>query len=99
MAGIEAEEKLEEKELKEGGGEDRVDSSESDEPKVEFNKNGKRFISDLTPCLYKVGPGMELFPREGKKGFRLRKGHKEERVGGKVEFDSKKVSHSVPATI
>ena len=52
MAGIEAEEKLEEKELKEGGGEDRVDSSESDEPKVEFNKNGKRFISDLTPCSY-----------------------------------------------
>ena len=49
MAGIEAEEKLEEKELKEGGGEDRVDSSESDEPKVEFNKNGKRFILDLTP--------------------------------------------------
>ena len=37
---------------------------------------------------------MDLFP-EGKKGFRLRKGHKEERVGGKVEFDSKKVSHSV----
>ena len=39
---------------------------------------------------------MDLFPGEGKKGFRLRKGHKEERVGGKVEFDSKKVSHSVP---
>ena len=38
---------------------------------------------------------MDLFPGEGKKGFRLRKGHKEERVGGKVEF----VSHSVPATI
>ena len=42
---------------------------------------------------------MELFLGEGKKGFRLRKAHKEERVGGKVEFDSKKVSHSVPATI
>ena len=38
---------------------------------------------------------MDLFPESGKKGFRLRKGHKEERAGGKVEFDSKKVSHSV----
>ena len=43
-----------------------------------------------------MGPGLDLFPGEGKKGFRLRKGHnKEERVGGKVEIDSKKVSHSV----
>ena len=41
MAGIESEEKLEEKELKEGGGEDRVDSSESDEPKV--NKQESNF--------------------------------------------------------
>ena len=36
LAGIETDEKLEEKEVKEGGGEERVDSSESDEPKVKI---------------------------------------------------------------
>ena len=90
LAGIQSEEK----ELKEGGGEDRVDSSESDEPKVKLKNR-----IWIQPRPYQVGPGMDLFPGEGKKGFRLRKGHKEERVGGKVEFDSKKVSHSVSATI
>ena len=38
LAGIETEEKLEEKEVKEGGGEERVDSSESDEPKVKITR-------------------------------------------------------------
>ena len=41
LAGIESDEKVEEKELKEGGGEDRVDSSESDEPKVELKEGLK----------------------------------------------------------
>ena len=41
LAGIESDEKVEEKELKEGGGEDRVDSSESDEPKVDGRIKGR----------------------------------------------------------
>ena len=40
LIGIELEEELEEKELKEGGGEDRVDSSESDEAKVKLKNTG-----------------------------------------------------------
>ena len=39
LAGIETDEKLEEKEVKEGGGEERVDSSESDEPKVKITRD------------------------------------------------------------
>ena len=69
LAGIQSEEK----ELKEGGGEDRVGSSESDKAKV---KN--RFL--IQPRSYQVGPGMDLFPGEVNKGLCLRKGRKEERV-------------------
>ena len=97
LAGIETDEKLEEKEVKEGGGEERVDSSESDEPKVKITT--ERNWHQTSPVHFQVGSGMDLFPESGKKGFRLRKGHKEERAGGKVEFDSKKVSHSTPAKI
>ena len=61
--------------------------------------NIKELALNFTGAYFQVGSGMDLFPESGKKGFRLRKGHKEERAGGKVEFDSKKVSHSTPAKI
>ena len=79
-----------------GGGEGRQFGVRRTQGK---DNNIKELALNFTGAYIQVGSGMDLFPESGKKGFRLRKGHKEERAGGKVEFDSKKVSHSTPAKI